>query len=144
VDIPLGRVRAYEAPDRERVVALWERCDLLRPWNDPHRDIDRKLARDPENLLVYEHDGHIAGAVMVGYDGHRGWVNYLAVDPGAQRAGIGRLLMDEAERRLAHLGCPKVNLQIRTSNPHAVEFYRRLGYELDDCVSMGKRLEHDE
>jgi GNAT superfamily N-acetyltransferase len=80
---------------------------------------------------------------MAGYDGHRGWVNYLAVDPAYQGQGLGRLLMDEAERRLLAAGSPKVNLQIRTSNEHVVAFYRHLGYDLDDVVSMGKRLMDD-
>ena len=80
---------------------------------------------------------------MVGYDGHRGWVNYLGVHPADRRRGLGRLLMDEAEARLRALGCAKVNLQIRTSNTAASEFYRRIGYSLDEAVSMGKRLEKD-
>ena len=67
--------------DRDAVIELWRRCDLVRAWNDPHRDIDRKLARDPDLLLVGERDRVVVAAVMVGYDGHRGWVNYLAVDP---------------------------------------------------------------
>jgi ribosomal protein S18 acetylase RimI-like enzyme len=137
-------IRSYRPADREPLVELWTRCGLTRPWNNPRRDIDRKLARDPANLLVLEEDGELAGSVMVGYDGHRGWVNYLAVTPGRQGSGRGRLLMAEAERRLAALGCPKVNLQVRASNRAAVEFYRRIGYELDDVVSMGRRLAADE
>jgi ribosomal protein S18 acetylase RimI-like enzyme len=124
-------------------VSLWSRCGLLRPWNDPSRDIQRKLARDPGGLLVLEAGDRLAGAVMAGYDGHRGWVNYLAVDPAYQGQGLGRLLMHEAERRLLAAGCPKVNLQVRTSNEHAVAFYRHLGYDVDDVVSMGKRLIND-
>jgi len=80
---------------------------------------------------------------MVGYEGHRGWVNYLAVHPDHQRQGLGRLLMDEAERRLRDLGCAKVNLQVRASNETAREFYRQIGYTVDEAVSFGKRLEHD-
>ena len=92
---------------------------------------------------MLEADGCLAGSVMVGYDGHRGWVNYLAVDPAYQGQGLGRLLMREAERRLLAAGCPKVNLQVRTSNEHPVAFYRHLGYGTDDVVSMGKRLIDD-
>ena len=84
-----------------------------------------------------------AGTVMAGYDGHRGCVNYLAVDPAYQGQGLGRLLMREAERRLLAAGCPKINLQVRTSNEDAVAFYRHLGYHVDDVVSMGKRLIDD-
>ena len=124
-------------------MSLWSICGLTRPWNDPNRDIERKLARDAENLLVLEDDGQLIGSVMVGYEGHRGWINYLAVHPDRRRQGLGRLLMDEAERRLRALGCPKVNLQVRTSNEAAREFYRQIGYRLDEAVSFGKRLEHD-
>ncbi len=124
-------------------MSLWSICGLTRPWNDPNRDIERKLARDAENLLVLEDDGQLIGSVMVGYEGHRGWINYLAVHPDRRRQGLGRLLMDEAERRLRALGCPKVNLQVRTSNEAAREFYRQIGYSVDEAVSFGKRLEHD-
>jgi ribosomal protein S18 acetylase RimI-like enzyme len=136
-------LRQYQQHDRAALVSLWFRCGLTRPWNDPYRDIDRKLTRDAPNLLVLEDGGQLVGSVMVGYEGHRGWVNYLAVHPGHQRHGLGRLLMDEAERRLRELGCPKVSLQIRTSNEAAVEFYRRIGYTVDDVISMGRRLEDD-
>ncbi len=124
-------------------MSLWSICELTRPWNDPNRDIDRKLARDAENLLVLDDDGRLIGSVMVGYEGHRGWVNYLAVHPDRRRQGLGRLLMDAAERRLRDLGCPKVNLQVRASNEAAKDFYRRIGYSVDEAVSFGKRLEHD-
>jgi uncharacterized protein (DUF849 family)/ribosomal protein S18 acetylase RimI-like enzyme len=136
-------LRAYRPSDHDALVSLWSRCGLLRPWNDPSQDIRRKLAHDPGGLLVLEADDRLAGAVMAGYDGHRGWVNYLAVDPAYQGHGLGRLLMDEAERRLRAAGCPKVNLQVRTSNENAVAFYRHLGYDIDDVVSMGKRLLND-
>jgi ribosomal protein S18 acetylase RimI-like enzyme len=118
-------------------------CQLTRPWNDPYRDIDRKLARDASNLVVLHVDGELVGSVMVGYDGHRGWINYLAVHPDHQRQGLGRLLVGEAESRLRELGCAKVNLQIRASNKIAIEFYRYVGYAIDDVISMGRRLEHD-
>jgi len=116
----------------------------VRPWNDPNRDIERKVARDADNLLVLEQKGCVVGSVMVGYEGHRGWINYLAVHPEHRHQGLGRLLMVRAEERLGELGCAKVNLQIRNSNEAAIGFYRRLGYKIDDVVSMGKRLEADE
>ncbi len=103
----------------------------------------RKLARDAPNLVVLQEGDELVGSVMVGYEGHRGWVNYLAVHPGHQRQGLGRVLMAEAERRLRELGCAKVNLQIRASNQAAAEFYRRIGYTLDDVICMGRRLEAD-
>jgi ribosomal protein S18 acetylase RimI-like enzyme len=124
-------------------VALWSDCGLLRPWNNPYRDIERKLAHDADGLLVLQLGDRVVGSVMVGYDGHRGWVNYLAVDPEHQGAGLGRLLMDEVERHLSVLGCPKVNLQVRTANERAVSFYEHLGYATDDALSLGKRLSDD-
>jgi ribosomal protein S18 acetylase RimI-like enzyme len=136
-------IRPFDAADEAAVVALWQRCGLTRPWNDPHKDIRRKLAVRPDLLLVAESDGAVIGTVMVGYDGHRGWINYLGVDPTCRRRGIGRALMDEAERLLRVEACPKINLQVRTSNTEAIEFYRRIGYAMDDVVSFGRRLEHD-
>ncbi len=88
-------------------------------------------------------DNKVVAAVMAGYEGHRGWINYLAVDPSCQKKGYGRLMMDAAEARLRKLGCPKINLQIRTSNTHVIDFYKALGYTVDDVVSMGKRLYPD-
>jgi ribosomal protein S18 acetylase RimI-like enzyme len=140
---PQPALRRYRPSDHDALVSLWSRCGLLRPWNDPGRDIERKLAHDPDGLLVLDADGCLAGSVMAGYDGHRGWVNYLAVDPAWQGRGLGRMLMDQAEQWLLARGCPKVNLQVRTSNEHAVAFYRHLGYGTDDVVSMGKRLLDD-
>ena len=137
------QIRPYDPTDEAAVVALWERCGLTRPWNDPHKDIRRKLAVRPDLFLVGELDGAVVGTVMAGYDGHRGWVNYLGVDPACRRRGVGRALMAEAERLLRLDGCPKINLQVRTSNTEAIEFYRRIGFAVDDVVSLGKRLEHD-
>jgi ribosomal protein S18 acetylase RimI-like enzyme len=134
-------VRAFQGADREGLISLWSACDLLRPWNDPDRDIDRKLAQDPGGLLVLETGGVVIGSVMVGYDGHRGWVNYLAVHPAHRARGLGRLLMAAAEDHLTASGCPKVNLLVRTSNSAALGFYQRLGYVRDDVIAMGKRLD---
>ncbi|HYK92877.1 MAG TPA: GNAT family acetyltransferase [Thermoplasmata archaeon] len=137
------KIRSFEPADEEAVVSLWRSCDLIRPWNDPHKDIQRKLKVRPDLFLVGLVEGRLIATVMAGYDGHRGWLNYLAVDPAYQRGGRARALVTEAERRLRDAGCPKVNLQIRTSNLGVLEFYRRLGYTRDDVVSLGKRLEAD-
>ena len=136
-------IRPFEMSDEEAVVALWERCGLTRPWNDPRKDIRRKVQCQPDLFLVGVVDGEIAATVMAGYEGHRGWIQYLGVDPGRQRKGLGRAIVGEAERRLLAAGCPKINLQVRTSNVGVIEFYKRLGFAPDDVVSMGKRLEHD-
>ena len=137
-------IRAFQPDDEPDVVALWQSCDLVRPWNDPHKDIRRKLAVRPDLFLVGILDGQVVASVMAGYEGHRGWLNYLAVDPKHQRHGLARSIVTEAERLLHAAGCPKINLQIRTSNKGVIEFYRRIGYAVDDVVSMGKRLEHDD
>ncbi len=134
------RIRPFTRPDTEPVVALWEACGLTRPWNDPRRDIERKLAVQPELFLVGERDDEVVATAMAGYDGHRGWVYYVAVAPGLQRSGVGRELMTEVEGRLLALGCPKVNIQIRSDNGPASSFYARLGYAPDGATGMGKRL----
>lgn len=133
-------IRAFERDDTERVVALWRDCGLVVPWNDPYRDIERKIAEQPELFLVGESDGAVVASVMIGYDGHRGWMNYLAVDPSARGRGFGRILVGEAERMLTARGCPKLNLQVRGSNRPALGFYEAIGYTVDDSVSLGKRL----
>lgn len=138
------RVREFRSSDRPSVVALWRECDLVRPQNDPDLDIDRKLAVDDSMFFVAVSDGSVIGTVMAGYDGHRGWINYLAVLPSRQGDGIGRLLLAHAEDRLSAVGCPKVNLQVRTTNGTAVGFYRAAGYRDDDVISLGKRLIEDD
>jgi ribosomal protein S18 acetylase RimI-like enzyme len=137
-------IRPYRNADEAAVIALWQACGLVRPWNDPPRDIRRKLRVNPEWFLVGEIDGRVVAGVMAGYEGHRGWINYLAVDPAFQRRGLGRALMAEAERLLRAAGCPKINLQIRTGNAAVVAFYQGLGFAVDDVVSLGKRLESDQ
>jgi ribosomal protein S18 acetylase RimI-like enzyme len=134
-------VRPYEPADESAVVDLWRRCGLVVPWNDPHRDIALKLQVNPELFLVGTLGGRVVAAVMVGYDGHRGWINYLGVDPELRRHGIGRRVMDEAEARLRQRGCPKINLQVRSSNAGVIAFYERLGFQVEDRVSMGKRID---
>jgi ribosomal protein S18 acetylase RimI-like enzyme len=139
------RIRIFSAEDEAAVVDLWRRCGLTRPWNDPHQDIRRKQQVQPEGFLVAEEEGGvIVGSVMAGYDGHRGWINYLAVSPERRRCGIGRRLMADAERRLLAGGCPKINLQVRAGNAEAQAFYERLGYAAEALVSMGKRLIRDD
>lgn len=137
-------IRTFSAEDTEAVVALWESCGLTRPWNDPRKDIERKLSTQPELFLVLEVDGAVAGSAMVGYDGHRGWVHYLAVDPRLQGGGHGRDLMRAAERLLTELGCPKINLMVRTGNEAVIGFYDSLGYGRDEVALLSKRLIADE
>lgn len=113
---------------------------MTRSWNNPEQDIARKLSVQPELFLVGLEENCIVATAMVGFDGHRGWVNYLAVSPSHRRLSHGKSMMHEAERLLVERGCPKLNLQIRASNTAAICFYQQLGYQVDDVVSMGKRL----
>ena len=122
------------------MIELWRRCGLVVAANDPARDIARKLAYQPELFFVGTIDDRVVATVMAGYEGHRGWINYLAVSPDRQRAGLGRRMMAYAERALQGLGCPKINLQVRATNTAVVEFYERRGFAVEDRVSMGKRL----
>lgn len=133
-------IRPFTDTDTDAVIALWQACGLTRPWNDPLRDIQRKLTVQRELFLVGEVDGQLVASAMAGYDGHRGWVNYLAVVPDAQGLGYGRALMTYIEAALLARGCPKLNLQVRSSNTAVLAFYRQLGYVQDEAVSLGKRL----
>jgi ribosomal protein S18 acetylase RimI-like enzyme len=137
-------IRRFRREDSADVVELWRRCDLVRPANDPVKDIERKLRVGPELFLVALLGEKVTGSVMAGYEGHRGWINYLAVDPGERRRGIGRRLMEEAERLLRERGCPKINLQVRSSNAGVLGFYAAIGFSRDQAVSLGKRLVRDE
>ena len=133
-------IRVYDPLDQGAVIRLWKKCGLLVPANDPIRDIARKIRFQKELFLVAVLRGRIVGTVMAGYEGRRGWINCLAVSPRRQRKGIGRRLMEAAEKRLLALGCPKVNLLVRTSNSQVIDFYRKLGFSRDVVVSLGKRL----
>jgi ribosomal protein S18 acetylase RimI-like enzyme len=133
-------IRPYMAADESAVIDLWQTCNLIVPWNDPRKDIETKMRVQPELFLVGIEDENIVSTVMIGYEGHRGWINYLGVSPSYRRRGIGTCMMKEAERILKKRGCPKINLQIRKKNTEVISFYESLGYSFDEVVSMGKRL----
>ncbi len=137
-------LRPFQSGDENAVVDLWRRCGLVHPKNDPWRDIARKAKVRPDLFRVAVCEGKLVGTVMAGYEGHRGWINYLAVCPEHRRKGFGRQLMEEAERLLRAEGCPKINLQVRSSNREVVAFYQALGFLQDEVLSLGKRLEDDE
>ena len=122
------------------MVQLWRDCCLVVPQNNPHRDLFLKLQVQPELFLVGLVDSQIVASVMAGYEGHRGWLNYLAVAPAYQRQGFGRRMVEAATAKLETMGCPKINLQIRASNVEVIEFYKRIGFVVEDVVSMGRRL----
>lgn len=136
-------IRPFQDSDTEPVIALWQDCGLVKPWNDAHKDIERKLAVGAQYFLVGEKDGKIIASAMGGYEGHRGWVNYLAVHPSEQGNGYGRSLMRHLEAQLTAAGCPKINLQIRDTNLDVIKFYEAIGYTQDKVVSFGKRLIED-
>jgi ribosomal protein S18 acetylase RimI-like enzyme len=154
------QIRAFDPADTEPVVALWHECGLTRPWNDPHRDIERKLAVQPELFLVgtepavpAEPAGADAGTgaaeevvvatAMAGHEGHRGWLYYVAVAPSHRGGGRAREIVAEAERLLIEAGCPKVQLMVRAGNDTAEATWGSLGYEVSDVVVYGKRLVED-
>lgn len=133
-------VRPLEDADVDDVVDLWHEAGLTRPWNDPRTDIRRARAVWPELLLVAVDGDAVVGSVMAGYDGHRGWLYYLATAETRRGEGIGRLLVQEAEARLVALGCPKVMLMVRADNDAVLEFYDGLEYTRETSRVTGKRL----
>ncbi|MBS1672820.1 MAG: GNAT family acetyltransferase [Actinobacteria bacterium] len=140
------QIRTFRIDDTEAVVVLWDEAGLIRPWNDPRADIARKLTVQPELFLVAEEPGsddrppRIVGSVMGGYDGHRGWLYYLASAADRRGAGIGHALVAETERLLAAMGCPKVQLMVREGNEQVLGFYDGLGYEPFRVHTTAKRL----
>lgn len=134
------KIRGFTAGDTAAVVQLWKDCGLVVPWNDPEKDIQRKLKDSAELFLVGEREGQLMASLMGGYDGHRGWANYLAIAPQFQGGGDAREMMEALEARLLERGCPKINLQVRETNVDVLKFYEALGYKRDAAVSLGKRL----
>jgi ribosomal protein S18 acetylase RimI-like enzyme len=135
------RVRPFATPDEPAVVDLWSRVfPDDRPWNAAAAIVARKLAQADGLFFVATRNDAVVGAVIAGYDGQRGWIHHLAVDPSARRRGVGRALVARAEAGLATRGCPKVNLQLLESNREVIAFYERLGFAMEPRVSMGKAL----
>jgi ribosomal protein S18 acetylase RimI-like enzyme len=137
------KIRPFDINDQAAVVELWQACGLVVPWNDPQKDIARKLKVDADLFLVGEIDREIIATVMGGYEGHRGWINYLAVSPQHQRKGYARKIMEYVEEQIQARGCPKINLMIRATNTEAEAFYNAIGYVTETSIGLGKRLEPD-
>jgi len=135
-----GMIREARAGDAEAVIALWHACGLTRPWNDPAQDFARALAGETSTVLLAEGAGGVTGSVMIGDDGHRGWVYYLAVAEAVRRTGLGRELMAAAEDWLRARGCPKIQLMVRDTNEEALGFYAALGLETQGVVTLGRFL----
>ena len=137
-------IRPFKESDEEALVSLWNMCKLIVPWNNPYKDIVRKLKVQAELFLVGCLEEKSIASVMAGYDGHRGWVNYFAVHPDFQARGYGKQLMENVENGLRELGCPKINLQIREGNDNVFSYYQKLGFVEEKRINMGKRLEDDQ
>ena len=136
-------IRTFESSDTDEVIFIWEQCGLIRSWNNPKLDIQRKIAFQKEFFLVGEINKKIIATAMFGYEGHRGWLNYFAVLPLFQKKGFGRQLLDFGENILIEKNCPKLNLQIRNDNAEAKNFYKKVGFNEDSSISFGKRLIED-
>lgn len=136
-------IRAFDEKYKDEVIELWRECNLVVPQNDPAKDIDRKLKIDPDLFLVGFIDETVVATVMGGYEGHRGWINYLAVKPSQQRKGYGQAIMQAVESLIKQKDCPKINLQVRATNEAVIKFYSAIGYANDNVVGLGKRLEYD-
>jgi ribosomal protein S18 acetylase RimI-like enzyme/phenylpyruvate tautomerase PptA (4-oxalocrotonate tautomerase family) len=134
------KIRSYQTSDESAVIGLWHRCNLVVPQNDPKKDIEMKRKVQSDLFFVGTVSGRIVATVMAGYDGHRGWIYYLAVDPDYRWQQIGCSMMTQAESALKERGCPKINLQVRTSNQAVISFYECLGFSNDDVIGLGKKL----
>lgn len=126
--------------DMDSVIALWKACELTRPWNDPAADYQMALMTETSDILLARKEDALIASVMVGFDGHRGWVYYLAVAPEHRRDGLGRIMMAEAEKWLKDRAAPKIQLMVRDDNAQAIGFYKALGYETQPVVTIGKRI----
>ena len=133
----------YKSEYESAVIELWEKCDLTRPWNNPGLDIERKMKDKPELFLVGLINGKVVASVMGGYEGHRGWVYYLGVEPEQRKRGLAKRMMDAIEERLLEMGCPKINIQVRSGNTGALNFFGKIGYNIEERISLGKRLIED-
>ncbi|WP_022668484.1 GNAT family acetyltransferase [Desulfospira joergensenii] len=136
-------IKPFTPDSTSQVIQLWEECGLTRPWNDPEKDIQRKLLQNPELFFLAWKKETLVGSCMAGYDGHRGWIYYLGVTPELRETGIGKALLDHAEKALARLGCPKINLMVRKTNSKVIRFYENRDYSDDPVKVLSKRLEND-
>ena len=134
-------IDAITEADVEPVVALWQRCGLTRPWNDPASDIALARRRDNSTVLIGRDGNTIVATAMVGHDGHRGWVYYVAVDPERQGKGLGRTIMSAVENWLREAGIAKLQLLVRRENAKASAFYQTLGYAESTSVMLAKWLD---
>jgi ribosomal protein S18 acetylase RimI-like enzyme len=140
----LMKISEFTDNQIDQVIALWEKCGLTRSWNNPEKDIARKNGDQIGKFLIGQIDGVLMASIMIGYDGHRGSINYFAVDPDYARTGYGKILMADAEQFLLSIGCPKINFCVRTDNAKVIKFYQQLGYAIEPVHLLGKRLIKDD
>jgi ribosomal protein S18 acetylase RimI-like enzyme len=137
-------IRTFRSDDEPDLIDLWRQCGLIVPWNNPETDIQRKLSTSPDLFYVGLLDDELIASCMAGYDGHRGWIYFLAVKSDYQRKGFASMLIDHAESELIKLGCPKVELMVRKTNENVISFYQSAGYDIDPVMVLSKRLTEDE
>jgi ribosomal protein S18 acetylase RimI-like enzyme len=137
-------IKPYHPDNQQAVINIWQACNLVVAWNDPIKDIQRKMLVDPDLFLIGELSEDIVATVMGGYEGHRGWINYLAVSPEHQRKGYARAMMQQVEVLILQKGSPKINLQVRSNNIDVIQFYQAIGYDIENAVGLGKRLIPDD
>ena len=133
-------IKPYHPDNQQAVINLWQACNLVVAWNDPIKDIQRKMLVDPDLFLIGELSEDIVATVMGGYEGHRGCINYLAVSPEHQRKGYARDMMQQVDALILQTGSPKINLQVRSNNIDVIQFYQAIGYDIENAVGLGKRL----
>lgn len=133
-------IRPADIADGAAIVALWNKCGLTRPWNDPQGDFILALENACSDVLVFESANDITAVIMVGFDGHRGWVYYLGVDCECRKQGLGRKMMAAAESWLESRDAPKIQLMVRNDNVDAIAFYAAIGFDVQPVITMGKRL----
>lgn len=136
-------IRTYQSEDEFDVISLWQDCGLIVPWNDPRTDIARKQSDSPDLFFIGTLDGEVIASCMAGYDGHRGWMYYLAVKNSHQGKGYASMLVRHIESALIERGCPKVELMVRKTNESVISFYESIGYSFDPVIVLSKRLIED-
>ena len=133
-------IRNFNSTDKSDVIDLWNICGLIVPGNNPEKDIELKMKFQPQLFFVAELYGKVTGTSMTGYDGHRGWINYLGVHPEFRGIGSGRLLVEFSISKLKELGCPKLNIQVRNSNYGVIDFYKKLGFMEHEVTGLQIKL----
>lgn len=137
-------IRIFREEDKQTVIEMWHLCNLISEANNPELDIERKRKEDGSLFFVGEYNGSPVATCMAGYDGHRGWLYYLAVHPDYQKRHFGKMIVKHAEEALKSTGCPKIDLMIRNTNRKTIKFYEKVGYVHEPVIVMGKRLTVDE